>query len=170
MLAAFPASPNSITLATVSGVGGGPSLWTYDYSFANSTLAVGDFFTINDFGPAGLVAAPLVPPGWAFSQALTGPNSLPASDNPTVLNVTFTYLGAPGPVANGTFAFILSSPLGAAPQFDSYTSKDHSTSDGLESDVIGHVQGPHTIPDAGTSMVLLGLAVTGLGFARRKLA
>jgi|ERR1041385_941462 hypothetical protein len=162
---------NSITLGSVSGVGGGPSTWTYDYTFANSTLAVGDFFTINDFGSAAVGSGPAVPAGWVFSQALVGPNSLPAVDNPTVLNATFTFTGAPGPVADGTFSFSLISPLGAAFQFHDYTSSDHSTSDGSVSRVIGQVRGPVTVvPDGGLTIAFLGFALTGIGLLRRKLS
>src|SRR5437016_4158846 len=89
---AVTASANSITLTDVSQVAGA---FTYSVSGTNSSLNAGDFWTINDFGPATLGANTL-PAGWVFSQALTGPNSLPATDNPGILNATFTWTGANG--------------------------------------------------------------------------
>ena len=84
---------NSITLGDISAVpAGGGSVWTYTYSFANSYLRTGDFFTINDFGPATVSIAPILPgPNWSFTQVATGPNSIPAGDIGTALNATFTF-------------------------------------------------------------------------------
>lgn len=171
-LANLGANANSITLANVLVTGGGPTTWTYDYSFANSTLATGDFFTINDFGPAAVVGVgPAIPPGWFFSQLLTSPNSLPAFDDPSVLNATFTYMGVPGAVANGTSPFSLTSLFGPMAQLHDYTSLDHSTVPaGPASRVIGSVFGPHTVPDGGLTLSLLGFALLGVEGLRRKLS
>ncbi len=160
---------NSITLGNVGGPSGG--VWTYSYSFANSFLKPLDYFTINDFGPATVVLPATTPVGWVFSQALTGPNSTAASDNATVLNATWTYMGAAGAVADGTALFSLLATIGGSQGHD-YTSLDQSASSGgvFDSTVKSGVFGPQTVPDAGTTMALLGIALTGLGIARRKLA
>src|ERR1700682_5520595 len=105
-LTAVTANANTITLANflISELLGGGSNWTYSYAFSNSTLEPGDFFTINDFGPATVVLGPVAPAAsWTFSQALIGPNSLPATDNASVLNVTFTWGGGTIIVPNGIF-------------------------------------------------------------------
>lgn len=175
-LAAQVANANSITLGDISSVGAGPSIWTYSYAFANSELHPGDYFTINDFGPAAVVVGPA---GFAFSQALAGPNSLAATDNAGILNVTFTWAG---PISNlgagtvGPFAFSLSSPFGSTPVLTSYTSEDHIASGpfiGLLSRVIGSVAAPdngRSVPDGGSTLILLGSAILGLlGIARKSL-
>jgi hypothetical protein len=168
-LAAVTANANTITLGNVSAVpSGGGSDWTYSYTFANSTLNNTDFFTINDFGLATVVAPPLGPlPTWTFSQALTGPNSLPATDNGSVLNVTFTWTGGPLVVPNGIFTFTLHSPLGITPTTHDYTSLDQSTSNGGDSRAIGPVDGPAAVPDGGSAVTLLGVALAGLEGVRR---
>src|SRR5688500_12307738 len=85
-LLAVPASANTIVPGFLGSVG---NTWTYAASVNFSQLTAGDYFTINDFGAAGLVSAPA---DWAFSQANVGPNSLPTVDT-GILNVTFTYTG-----------------------------------------------------------------------------
>jgi hypothetical protein len=172
------ANANSITLGSVSATpsGGGGSDWTYSYTFANSELQNGDFFTINDFGLATVVVAPINPaPNWVFSQSLTGTSALPSVDNPSVLNVTFTWTDGtinlgPGPL--GAFTFVLHSPLAAIPVDHDYTSLDHIASGltaGNESRVIGSVAGPLTVPDGGSAVALLGLALASVEGLRRKL-
>jgi hypothetical protein len=170
------ASANSITLGSVSAVpAGGGSDWTYSYTFANSEIRAGDFFTINDFGLATVVTAPGSPAAnWAFSQALTGNSALPSVDSPGVLNVTFTWTGGTvnfGPLASGPFTFVLHSPLAAIPIDHDYTSLDHIATGltaGNESRVIGSVAGPQTVPEGGSALALLGLALAGVEGVRRK--
>ena len=177
------ASANSITVSQVSAtdVPGG-SVWGYDLSFINSTLNNGDFVTINDFGVGAIASLPV--PGWSFSQSLTGPNSLPASDDPGVLNVTLTWTGgngvvvSPGPSSIVNQLLQLSSPLPVGSLIDSseYTTIDHVTSGlvaGTTSRVIGTVRTPapgSTVPDGGSSMALFGLALGAVQCVRRKLS
>jgi len=167
-LAAVTANANTITLGDVSAVpSGGGSDWTYSYTFANSTLNNGDYFTINDFGLATVVLGPVVPgAAWTFSQAFTGPNSLPATDNASVLNVTFTWGGGPFTIT-GAGTFTLHSSLGITPETHQYTSLDQSASNGGDSMAIGNVTGPRTVPDGGSAVALLGIALAGLEGARR---
>jgi hypothetical protein len=178
---ALLAQANSITVSQVSAVGGGPSTWTYVATFVNSTVNPGDFFTLNDFGPATVITS--MPAGWVFSQGLTGPNSLPATDNASVLNATFTWTGAagtvisPNPATTVGFTFQLESPGSFSPFLSEYTSIDQATSGegiaGTDSKVIGSITVPlfpQTVPDGGMTLMLLGSAVSGLALLRRKLA
>lgn len=178
-LLSFSASANTISLINVTATpAGGGSDWTYSYSFANSALLTGSsFFTINDFGPAVVVVPPVFPaPLWSFSQAGVGANSVPIGslfhgDNPGILNVTFTWTGATGPVGNaGPFIFTLHSPGPVtAAGLVSYSTLDQQVLDPtLSSKGLGELLAP--VPDAGMSIALLGFALTGLGLARRKLA
>jgi len=174
-LAGLSASANSITVNETSGGGG---TWVYDIHFDNSTVNSGDFFTINDFGSV-ISQSSTLPAGWSFSQGFTGPNSLPAIDNPGVLNVTFTWTGATtpmtAPLGVADFTLTLTSPLLGVGGISDYTSIDHVNGGplaGQSSRVIGPIQTPAgpTIPDGGTTVMLLGAALSGLGLIRRKLA
>ena len=174
------ASANSITLGNVSEVNdlGGGSDWTFSFSFDNSSLNSGDFFTINDFGAATVVSPPSSPGGtWVFSQALVGPTPFPpgvATDNAGILNVTFTWNGG-GPIAVGNagpYFFTLHSALSvsAVLQVDQYVSIDQSLSDGADSRVVGPLFGPQTVvPDGGMTVAFLGFALVGIEGLRRKL-
>lgn len=175
VLTSVSASANSITLGSVSTAPTlGGTLWTYEITLANSTLVANDsYFTINDFGPAVQVIDPLLPlPLWTFSQAVSGPNSiLGAGDDGSVLNLTFTWAGLTGSVLDSVSTFTVFSPqtsLGF--QVHDYTSVDRATSDGLPSRVIGSVKTPVTTPDGGTTVMLLGAALSGLALMRRKFA
>jgi hypothetical protein len=178
-LASQTASANSITLGSVSvaPAGGGGSDWTYSYTFANSEIQRNDFFTINDFGLASVVTPPTAPAAsWVFSQALVGNSALPSIDNPGVLNVTFTWNDGTmnlGALPQGPFTLVLHSPLGVIPETHDYTSLDHIAT-GLtahdDSRVIGSVAGPLTVPDGGSAVALLGVALVGVEGLRRKLA
>ena len=116
-----------------------------------------------------------------MSQALTGPNSLAATDAVSVLNVTFTYSGPTGAVggASGDFTttITLGSPLAnLTPAFHDYTSIDKAATGvtaGQTSRVIGPVAGPATVPttvpDAGSTLGMLGGVLILFAALRRKL-
>jgi hypothetical protein len=171
------ARANSITLGDVSAVpSGGGSVWTYTYSFANSFLRTGDFFTINDFGPATISVAPILPgPNWSFTQAATGPNSIPAIDSGSALNATFTWIGGDlnlGPGSSPNFIFALLSPYGTEIRTTQYTSQDHISDDPERpSRVIGFINAPAgavSTPEGGSAMALLGFGLIGIGALRSK--
>ena len=180
-LAAVSASANSITVTETGAVNTtGGSDWSYDLSFVNSTLNKGDFVTINDFGPATGVT---VPAGWAMTQAPTGPNSLPATDSPSKLNVTLTWTGAngtvmsPDPTTTTVATLTLHSPTSVAVGGTAdYTTIDQVTSGlvaGTDSRVIGSTivpPRPPTVPDGGMTLALLGFASPGIEGLRRKLS
>ena len=179
------AHANSITLGNISQALGGPgSTWTYSVDFANSSISTGDYFTINDFGTASVIAGLSTPvPGgaWTMTQALTGANSLTATDSASVLNVTFTYAGPTGavggPSGDFTTSITLGSPLASlTPAFHDYTSIDKAATGvtaGQTSRVIGPVAGPATVPttvpDAGSTLGMLGAALLVFAAVRRKL-
>jgi hypothetical protein len=152
-------------------------VWTYTYSFANSFLRDGDFFTINDFGPATVSVNPTMPgTSWTFSQAFAGPNSIPASDLANVLNVTFTWGGGDlnlGADTSPNFTFSLLSPSGTTIKTVEYTSQDHISDDPSRlSRVIGFVNAPAgavSVPEGGPTLTLLGVGLLGVATLRRKL-
>jgi hypothetical protein len=177
VFSASTARANSITLGDVSAVpSGGGSVWTYTYSFANSYLTTGDFFTINDFGPATVSVAPILPgPNWSFTQSATGPNSIPATDSATALNATFTWIGGDlnlGPGSSPNFIFALFSPFGTEIRTTQYTTQDHISDDPTRpSRVIGFINAPAgavNTPEGGSALALLGVGLIGIGTLRRK--
>src|SRR4051794_8765043 len=72
--------------------------FTWNYSgtiFQGETITPGSFFTIYDFGNFA-AASDSEPTGWSFSSALAGttPIGTPTvKDNPSILNLTWTYTG-----------------------------------------------------------------------------
>ena len=77
---------------------------------ADQEVETGDFFTIYDFN--GLVPnSGSMPPNWSFSSAFLGrtPTQVNPPDDPTILNITFTYTGTMpiiGPAPLGTFSAV----------------------------------------------------------------
>ena len=176
MLLGSTVQANTITLGYVSTTPGlgGTFDWTYSVSFANSVLNTGDFFTINDFGVVNSFTTTLFP-GFAESQALIGTNvpgllaTLPYTDNPSILNVTFTWGGVDGLVVpNSSFTLTLNSNIGLPATVDAYNSSDHSFNPaGQVSHATGFLLGPNAAPDGGSAVTLLGIALAGLEGARR---
>jgi hypothetical protein len=82
----------SFTSVTQGQVG---ILWTYTANVTDEQNAnTGDFFTIYDFGSI-VPNSNSQPAGWTFSTSLGGPTPLQtnAPDNPSILNLTWTYTG-----------------------------------------------------------------------------
>src|SRR4029077_17517763 len=82
------------TLSSVAPAVGG---FTWNYSSnvtVDQTVNAGDFFTIYDFGPFSL-GSNTQPVGWTFSSSLVGatPPFVSPTDNPSILNLTWTYTG-----------------------------------------------------------------------------
>jgi len=173
MLLGSTAQANTITLMYVSTTPGlgGTFNWNYTVTFANSRLVTADFFTINDFGPVNSSVF-LLPLGFTPTQAFIGTNvpgllaTLPYTDNPSVLNVTFTY-GGPTLDLALTFPLILNSNFGLT-STGAYNSGDHSTSPpDLASHATGFLPVPNSIPDGGSAVTLLGIALAGIEGVRR---
>lgn len=99
---------------TFLGVSSGGPLFTWNYT-ANVTVdqavVSGNFFTIYDFG-SFLGGSNMQPAGWTFSSSLTGtnPSLVTPTDNPALLNLTWTYNGATpinGASALGNFSVVV---------------------------------------------------------------
>ena len=178
LLTGSVANANTISLANLGpGVPFGPgSLWSYIYSFGNSYLVQNEsYFTINDFGLALEVNPPNQPsPDWVLQpQTLLGRNDvapLSPGDSGSVLNVTYLWTGATGPVVDSAFFFTLFSPNPTIfGQAVSYTTGDqNSSTPSLGSNGLGRVLAPG-VPDGGSTMALLGFAMLAAGALRRKL-
>src|SRR5213593_4721946 len=97
-IGAISLSARADIIPTLSSVTGSSPNFTWNYSAnvtVDETINTGDFFTIYDFGTIA-PGSNTQPTGWTFSQALVGPTPslVLSADNPSILNLTWTYNGA----------------------------------------------------------------------------
>ena len=129
----------------------------------------GDFFTIYDFN--GLVQnSATMPANWSFSSLLIGvtPSRVNPPDDPTILNLTWTYTGATpiiGPAALGTFSAV--STFGQLhPGY--FAAEGTLNPGGTKVDNVGVVQVP--VPEISTFNQILEICGLGIvGFAASRL-
>jgi hypothetical protein len=179
----MPAKAN-ILVSFGSATGAGPFTWTY-----NATLQVGEetsesdaggpyptFFTLYDIG--GLVSgSESAPGGWTATEQMTGitPTGLAPSDSPSLVNITWTYTGAPiiptsTDAALGAFSF--NSTQGNQGLIITYTQQATKNNPGHPDDDsrdagFGNVVGPSAVPEPMT-FSMMGLGLLGLGVMRRR--
>ena len=184
------ARANTISVGSnPSTVPDGPNFkWTYAASLLNGKVRTGEgLITIYDF--AGFVpgSAFSSDPNWTFSSNVTGttPSDLaPVGnlfDDLSIPNLTWMYTG-PELISPNTS---ISVPLGtfgadstlSASILDKYVTQDRSNPsdaapDGAVSGSFGSTDVPvnRQVPDSGSSVMLLGLALLGLGGLARKSA
>jgi len=160
--------------------GAGPYTWTYSVNLTgNSTINTGDYFAIFDF--FGFVAASNTQPaGWTFSSSPTtvcpaGVGGVCTSfDDPGVVNLTWTWTGAP--ITNvdlvegtplGSFAAVSTSNI---PRNDWFISQDDDNQTGTPNEgSAGNTNVPTPTPEP-TSLLLLGSGLAALGLVRRKMS
>jgi hypothetical protein len=100
-----------LTLASSPTPSGGGFEWSYNANLSSS-FQTGDFFTIYDI--PGYAGSPSASPSFSISSQLAGvtPSHFNATDNSSIINVTFQYTGptiavSPGTVKSlGTFSFL----------------------------------------------------------------
>jgi hypothetical protein len=177
------AHANTITPTTI-GFAPGVSV-TYSADLTSAHLDAGDGFTIFDIG--GFTSVLSVPVNWTSSVGNTanpwGIAPFGTPDNPALPNVTFTYNGPPVHQEFGatTYTPFIIGTTGTILVFDSWTSRDHAlTPDPITG--LWVLGSPHTdeiqvpavaptttnVPDGGSTVSLLGLALVGLAALRRR--
>jgi hypothetical protein len=153
------------TLDNTTATAGG---FTWNYT-ANVTVdqmvTPGDFFTIYDFGTFN-PGSNLQPAGWTFSSSLLGtnPSMITPTDNPNLLNLTWTYTGTTpinGAAALGTFSVITGTNELGTGIFAAEATRNGGPNFGTKVDNIGTI----SIPIPEMSALLPILSVCGAGFA-----
>ena len=154
----------------------GNTVWSYQIDItSDQQVTTGDFFTIHDFGPF-IPGTNMQPADWTFSSDFVGktaPNVHPP-DDPTLLNLTWTYTGSttiPTNTTVGTFSVTLSgtqfvgAPLRAA-FFSAQATRNGGQNPGTKISNVGQV--PVPIPEPSSLALLVMTALSGLAVYRRR--
>jgi hypothetical protein len=162
-------------IPTLSSVTGSSPNFTWNYSAnvtVNQTVNTGDFFTIYDFGSIA-PGSNTQPTGWTFSQSLVGPTAAltTPTDNPNILNLTWTYNGtAPivGSAALGMFSVITSTDQLKTGQFTAQATLNSGPNAGTKVSNVGTIAVP--VPEPSTLFPIMSLcAAIGVDrFLRRR--
>ena len=162
--------PVSVTITPDSG----NYRWTYAIVLpTDMQLQSGNYFTIYDFN-GYIPGTSQAPAGWTLTTANVGetPGLLKPTDDPNIINLTWTYTGATIPSGQiGLGNFWADSTSGTSVN-DSFTSTTARTSDGQPDSNItetivpnGSSTAPNTVPEPMT-LVLAGLGLPLVGMAR----
>ena len=155
--------------------GSSPSFtWNYAANVTvNETINPGDFFTVYDFGTIA-PGSNTQPTGWTFSQALVGPTAAltTPTDNPNILNLTWTYNGASpivGSAALGIFSVVTSTDQLKTGQFTGQATRSAGQPNaGTKISNIGSVSVP--VPESSSLLPIVAVcgAALLLRFVRRQ--
>ncbi|MDP9187041.1 MAG: hypothetical protein M3O72_06760 [Verrucomicrobiota bacterium] len=154
-------------IPTLSSVTGSSPNFTWNYSAnvtVDETINPGDFFTIYDFGSIA-PGSNMQPTGWTFSQSLVGPTAALTSptDNPNILNLTWTYNGtAPivGSAALGMFSVVTSTDQLKTGQFTAQATRSSGPDAGTKISNIGSVSVP--VPESSALLPIIGVCTAAL--------
>src|SRR3984893_18675 len=165
-------------IPTLSSTAPAVGVFTWNYSAnvtVDETINRGEFFTIYDFGSI-VPASNLQPAGWVFSQSLLGPTPglVSPTDNPNILNLTWTYMGATpinGAAALGIFSVITNTDQLKVGQFTAEATRNSGPNAGTKIDNIGTVSVP--VPEMSALLPILSVCAAGLlsllpSFLRRR--
>jgi len=154
-------------IPTLSSVTGSSPNFTWNYAAnvtVDETVNTGDFFTIYDFGTIA-PGSNTQPTGWTFSQALLGPTPalVNATDNPNILNLTWTYTGSTpisGSAALGIFSVITSTDQLKVGQFSAEATRNSGPNAGTKVDNIGTVSVP--VPESSALLPIIGVCAAAV--------
>lgn len=141
--------------------------FTWNYA-ANVTVdqmvTTGDFFTIYDFGTFN-AGSNLQPAGWTFSSSLLGinPSLVNPTDNPNILNLTWTYTGTTpinGAALLGDFSVITATDQLRTSHFAAQGTRNSGPNAGSKIDNVGEVSVP--IPEMSALLPLISVCGAGL--------
>jgi len=154
-------------IPTLSSVTGSSPNFTWNYSAnvtVDETINRGDFFTIYDFGSIA-PGSNMQPTGWTFSQSLLGPTPalVNATDNPNILNLTWTYTGTTpisGSAALGIFSVITSTDQLKTGQFSAEATRNSGPNAGTKVDNIGTISVP--VPESSALLPIVGVCAAAV--------
>ena len=154
-------------IPTLDSITGSSPSFTWNYAAnvtVDQTINPGDFFTIYDFGSIA-AASNMQPTGWTFSQALLGPTPalVNATDNPSILNLTWTYNGAApisGSAVLGIFSVITSTDQLKVGQFSAEATRSSGPNAGTKVDNIGAINVP--VPEPSALLPLVGVCAAAV--------
>ena len=162
-------------IPTLDSITGSSPSFTWNYAAnvtVNQTINAGDFFTIYDFGTIA-PGSNTQPTGWTFSQALVGPTAAltTPTDNPNILNLTWTYNGAApivGSAALGIFSVVTSTNQLKTGQFTAQGTRSSGPDAGTKISNIGSVSVP--VPESSSLLPIVAVcgAAVLLSFVRRQ--
>ena len=169
-LAAFTAmmiAAYADVIPTLSSIvpSGGDFSWNYS---ANVTLDQrvehDDFFTIYDFGNF-VAGSNTQPTGWMFSSAFVGrtPALVLPHDDPTILNLTWTYIGKTpivGPAALGIFSVNTNTDQVGTSDFAAQATRNGGPNDGTKISNVGDVSVP--VPEMSALLPIFSVCSAGL--------
>ena len=157
-----------------------PLTWVYSADLSSGELHAGDSFTIFDFGDY-VLGSIYAPASWTAVATVVGsdPAGVPLSPDNGEYNLRFTYTGAAiqalGVVGLGLFGAVTT---GDSVIVDDWISRDHFIGNpGVVGDGgVGTIHRDEILvplsvpcPDGGTTVLLLGAALSGLALLKRKL-
>ncbi len=152
------------TLSSTTPTSGGFK-WNYSANVTvDQMVQPGDFFTIYDFG-AFTPLSNTQPAGWTFSSSLVGtnPSLVTPVDNPSILNLTWTYNGATtinGSALLGDFSVVANTNQLRDSDFAAEATRSTGPNAGSKVDNVGRISVP--VPEM--SALLPILSVCGAGF------
>jgi hypothetical protein len=163
------------TLSSTSPVGSNFA-WNYSANVTvDQTVEQGDFFTIYDFGKF-VVGSNTQPAGWTFSSSLVGinPSLVTPKDNPSILNLTWTYTGSTpiiGSAALGIFSIDAKTNQLRTSDFAAEATRSNGPNAGSKVDNIGSISVP--VPEMPALLPIFSVCGAGLlsllpGFLRRR--
>ena len=155
---------------------GNNAVWNYTANVVDLTeVQTGDFFTIYDFGNF-IPGSNSQPVGWALTASLVGntPGQTLPTDNPSLLNLTWTYDGPTisGPSPDiGVFRVTVAGPVSmlGTSQFASQSTRSTGPDAGTKLQNIGAIPVPVAIPEPGTiALLTIGGVFLGRSIFRRR--
>jgi hypothetical protein len=144
--------------------GGGGFTWNYAANVTvDQMVQPGDFFTIYDFGNFN-AGSNLQPVGWTFSSSLTTtpPVKTSPTDNPSLLNLTWTYNGATpisGSALLGQFSVVTNTDQLRQGDFASLATKANDPA-GTKISNVGTVSVP--VPEMSALLPILSVCSAGV--------
>ena len=163
------ASAHADVIPTLTSTSPTGSDFTWNYSTfvtVAQTVQQGDFFTIYDFG-SFVPDSNTQPTAWSFSSSPLGTNPprVNVADDPSLLNLTWTYTGAApidGSALLGVFSVVTDTDQKRDSDFASQATRSIGPNAGTKIDNVGRIDVP--IPEVSTLLPVLsvcGAAIAG---------